>query len=196
MKTPNKRAERILLGFISGAHGIRGDVIIRSYTESPADIAAYGNLETKLGQPLPAVRVIRATDRGVIARLDGVTDRTRAETLKGTELWLAREKLPPAADGEYYHADLIGLTAVSPAGEPIGEIIAVENFGAGDLLEIRLAGTQQTEYVPFTNAAVPSIALELRTATVILPTVEDDDDAEEENAHVDEVDAKPKGRPE
>jgi 16S rRNA processing protein RimM len=182
MTKSDKRANRVLLGVISGAHGIRGDVIIRTYTADPSDIAAYGKLETGLGQSIGPLRVIRSTDRGVIARLDGIADRTRAETLKGTELWLAREKLPATTEGEYYHADLIGMAAVSPAGDPIGEIIAVENFGAGDLLEIRLAGTQRTEYVPFTNAAVPSIALETRIATVILPELEDDDDDAEEDA--------------
>ncbi len=88
-----------------------------------------------------------------MARLAGVSDRTAAEALKGVDLYVDRDRLPPAAEGEFYHADLIGMAAVDPAGQRIGEIVAVQNFGAGDLLEIRLAGARQTELIPFTDAS-------------------------------------------
>ncbi len=166
-------SERVLLGEITGVHGIRGDVIIRSYTADPADIATYGELESAAKKPVPEIRVVRVTDRVVVARLEGVNDRTRAETFKGTQLWIPRERLPPAAANEYYHADLIGLDAVAPDGVAVGTVIAVANFGAGDLLEIRVAGSNQTEYIPFTNAAVPAVDLAARRLVVVRPEVVD-----------------------
>lgn len=162
-------SERVLLGEISGVHGIKGDVVIRSFTADPSDIAAYGSLESAEGKAVPPVRVVRVSERGVIARLEGVTNRTQAESFKGTQLWIARERLPAAAEGEFYHADLIGLSAVAPDGVLIGEVIAVENFGAGDLLEIRPAGGGPTEYVPFTNAVVPHVDLAARKLVVVAP---------------------------
>jgi 16S rRNA processing protein RimM len=173
------RGRRVLLGEVSGAHGIRGDVIVRSYASEPRDIAAYGALETADGKVLPKLSVVRMTDRGVIARFAGVTDRNVAETFRGTQLWIARNRLPAAADGEFYHADLIGLDAVAPDGTEIGHVIAVENFGAGDLLELRLKDSKQTEYVPFTNAAVPEVDLAAGRLVVVMPAVLEDDDEEE-----------------
>lgn len=167
--TPPRR--RVLLGEISGAHGIRGDVIVRSYTSDPEDIAAYGVLETADGKPLPRLSLVRVTDRGVIARIAGVTDRNASETFKGTQLWIARDRLPKAKAGEYYYFDLVGLDAVSPDGAAIGHVIAVENFGAGDLLEIRLRDSRQTEYVPFTNACVPDVDVNAGRAVVIMPVM-------------------------
>ena len=163
------RGKRVLLGEISSVHGIRGEIVVRSYTADPGDIAKYGALETVQGLCLPKLSLVRVTDRGVIARLDGVTDRTKAETYRGTQLWIARDRLPVAEPGEYYHADLVGLDAVAPDGKPIGHVISVDNFGAGDLLEIRLANSKQTEYVPFTNTFVPAVDLTAGTVTVVLP---------------------------
>lgn len=162
---------RVMLGEVSGAHGIRGDVIVRSYTSDPEDIAAYGALETADGKALPKLSVVRATDRGVIARFAGVVDRNASEAFKGTQLWIARDRLPAAAPGEFYYFDLIGLDAVAPDGTAIGHVIAVENFGAGDLLEIRLKDSKQTEYVPFTNAAVPEVDLVAGRAVVVMPVL-------------------------
>lgn len=171
--------DRVLLGVITTVHGIRGDVIIRSYTGDPEDICAYGALETARGQPLPQLSIVRVSDRGLIARLAGVMDRTTAEAYKGTELWIARDRLPPPAEGEYYHADLIGLNAFDPAGALIGTVLSVENFGAGDLLDIKLGGTQRSEYVPFTNACVPTVDLAAGRLTVIMPVLIEQDDGEE-----------------
>jgi 16S rRNA processing protein RimM len=170
--------DRVLLGVITTVHGIRGDVIIRSYTGDPEDICSYGALETERGQPLPQLSIVRVSDRGVIARLAGVTDRTAAEAYKGTELWIARDRLPPPAEGEYYHADLIGLNAFDPAGALVGTVLAVENFGAGDLLDIKLAGTLRSEYVPFTNACVPTVDIAAGRLTVIMPVLIEPDDGE------------------
>ena len=170
---------RVLLGEISGAHGIRGDVVVRSYTSDPEDIAAYGALETADGKALPKLTVVRVTDRGVIARIAGVADRNASETFKGTQLWIARDRLPPAADGEYYHYDLVGLDAVAPDGAAIGHVIAVENFGAGDLLEIRLKDSKQTEYVPFTNACVPEVDVAAGRLVVVMPVTAEADESDE-----------------
>ena len=173
--TSKPHRARVLLGEITTVHGIRGDVVIRSYTADPVSIAGYGRLETKAGAPVPQVRIVRDTGRGVIAHLTGIDDRTAAEALRGTELWIARELLPAAEAGEYYHADLVGLIAVDPGGTIIGSVIAVENFGAGDLLEIRLAGPDRTEYVPFTNACVPDVDLAAGHVRVVMPVMGDDD---------------------
>lgn len=173
------RKRRVLLGEISSVHGIRGEIVVRSYTADPGAIAAYGALETADGAALPKLTLVRVTDRGVIARLHGVGDRTLAETFRGTQLWIARDRLPVAEAGEYYHADLIGLDAIAPDGSAIGHIIGVENFGAGDLVEIRLKDSKQTEYVPFTDLFVPGIDLEAGTVTVVMPQpVEGDDETD------------------
>ena len=188
MTTSTSRDRRVLLGEISTVHGIRGEVIVRSYTANPSDIAAYGVLETAAGKALPKLSVIRVTDRGVIARFEGVGDRTQAETFRGTQLWIGRDRLPSADNGEYYHADLIGLDAFAPDGAAIGHVIAVENFGAGDLLEIRLKDSRQTEYVPFTNEFAPVVDLETGRIVVVMPqaAVVDEDDGDEDHLETDE----------
>lgn len=162
-------AKRILLGRIAGAHGIRGEVIIHTFTEAPDGIAAYGPLSDAGGTRTFTIEKARPTTKGVVTRVRGVTDRTAAEALKGIELYVDRDRLPPATDGEYYHADLIGLEAVDPSGERIGEIVAVQNYGAGDLLEIRLIGRSQTEFAPFTEACVPEVNVAAKRVVVVLP---------------------------
>lgn len=159
----------ILLGHISSAQGIRGEVVIKSHTDDPADIGAYGPLSDKAGTKTYEISVVRVAKKGVIARVKGVQDRTAAEALRGTELYIARERLPEPDTDELYHADLIGLDAFTAEGAVIGEVISVQNFGAGDLLEIRLAGKTRTEFVPFDDHFVPDIDLEARRVTVLMP---------------------------
>ena len=172
---------RVLLGSFANAHGIRGEVQVRTYTGAPEAVASYGPLSDKAGTRTFKLRVVRVTDKGIIARVDGISDRNAAETLKGIDLYVERAKLPVASEGEYYHADLIGLRAVSPDGDEIGKIIAVANFGASDLLAIQLKGGTATEYVPFTDACVPSVDLAAGVATVIMPEmVEGEEGLEEE----------------
>ena len=167
---------RILLGRIAGAHGIRGEVVIHAYTAAPADIGAYGPLFDKSGARSFQIESARATARGVVARLEGVDDRTAAEALKGVELYVDRDRLPAAAEGEFYHADLIGLAAVDPEGKAIGEIVAVQNYGAGDLLEIRLAGSGKTELVPFTEASVPEVDIASGRVMVAMPAASNEEE--------------------
>jgi len=164
-----EKSKRVLLGRIAGAHGIRGEVLIRTFTAAPENIGGYGTLSDAGGERTFKVESARRTSKGVVARLRGCADRNAAEALKGVDLYIERDRLPAAAEGEFYHADLIGLPAVDAEGNPIGEIVAVQNFGAGDLLEIRLAGTGKTEFVPFTDEAVPDVDIAARRV-VVLPS--------------------------
>ena len=164
--------KRILLGRIAGAHGIRGEVLIKTFTARPEDIAAYGPLDDGAGRTL-AIEAMRMTPKGVVARIAGVRDRTGAEALKGAALYVDRERLPPPEEGEFYHADLIGLAAVDPDGRPVGEVVAVYNHGAGDLLEVRLAESGKTELVAFTDVFVPEVDLAARRVVVRLETGSD-----------------------
>ena len=185
----NKSEDRlILLGQITGAHGIRGDVILRTFTADPADIAAYGPLTDASGARPLALSVVRVSDKGVVARVKGVADRNAAEALKGRELFVARSKLPKADEAEYYHADLIGLKAVTPEGVEIGRVIAVQNFGAGDLLEIKMSGGKDAEFIPFTDACVPDVDIAAGRVTVVPPVMTgepepaDDEDPRDDSA--------------
>lgn len=168
--------KRILLGHIRAAHGIRGEVSIQTYTADPEDIAAYGPLSDEAGQRSVTITHVRATPKGVVARIAGVTDRNAAEGLRGLALTVRRDALPPPEDGDYYHADLIGLDAVAPDGTALGHVVAVQNFGAGDLLEIRLAGRKETEFIPFTDACVPVVDFTAQRVTVVRPATVDGDE--------------------
>jgi 16S rRNA processing protein RimM len=163
-------SNRILLGRIAGAHGIRGDVLIKTFTEAPENIGAYGPLSDEQGARTYEIQSARPTPKGVVARIKGIADRNGAEALRGVTLYVDRDRLPAAADGEFYHTDLIGLAALDGEGKQVGEIIAVHNFGAGDLIEVRLTGSSKTELVPFTDAAVPAVDIAARRVVVVLPT--------------------------
>ena len=176
------RDGRILLGRIVAAHGVRGEVLVRSYADAPEDIAAYGSLSAPARGRTFELRVLRVTPKGVIARIAGIADRNAAEALAGTDLYVGRAQLPAAADGEFYHADLIGLAAVAPDGRDIGRVVAVHNFGAGDLIEVALAASRRTEHIPFTDSFVPEVDLTGGRVVVILPEPsEPDDDTPDED---------------
>ena len=163
--------QRILLGVISGAHGIRGEVVIKTFTGDPAGIASYGALSDKAGARSYVLRSARPTSKGVVARIDGVGDRNAAEALRGTELYVARDQLGEPADGEFYHADLIGCAAVDPNGAALGAIIAVQDFGGGTLLELQGPAALQTELIPFTDANVPTVDVAARRVVIVRPVV-------------------------
>jgi 16S rRNA processing protein RimM len=174
-------SELVLLGRISGAHGLKGEVKIAAFTAEPEDIAAYGPLKSADGAQIFEIASLRSAGGGaVIAKLRGVLDRDAAEKLKGTELYMARASLPPAEPGEYYHSDLIGLTAVSPDGETLGEVIAIQNFGAGDLLELRPARGRQTGLIPFESTHVPHVDLEAGRVIIVWPEYENSEGTEKE----------------
>lgn len=166
-------SERVLLGRITGAHGLKGEVKIAAFTAVPEDVAAYGPLTSADGSLAVEITSVRSAGGGtVIARLRGIADRNEAERLRGTELFVARALLPPAEADEYYHSDLIGLAAISPEGDALGEIVAVQNFGAGDLLELRPLSGGRTELIPFESEHVPKVDLEAGCVTIIIPKYE------------------------
>jgi 16S rRNA processing protein RimM len=173
------KAQRVLLGRIVAAHGIRGDVVIDSYTAEPSDIAAYGPLSSADGGKQLDIKVVRVTPKGVVARV-GVADRNGAEALRGTELYALRARLPEAEEGEYYYADLAGLRADDEAGNRIGSVVGVQNYGAGDLLEVRLDGQAVTELIAFTDAFVPVVDIAAGRVVVVMPASTDDAESGDE----------------
>lgn len=163
--------QRVLLGHILGAHGIRGAVLVRSYTAEPEAIADYGPLEDEPGRVSYALTVEGATAKGLICRIEGVGDRTQAEKLKGVALHVARDRLPPPEEGEYYHADLIGLSSVTEDGSPLGVVIAVLNYGAGDILEVRAEGQKRTALYPMTGEVV--VRVDIAGGVIVLAPPEE-----------------------
>jgi 16S rRNA processing protein RimM len=148
---------RICLGQIGAPHGVRGEVRLHSFTANPTAITTYGPLETEDGRVFE-IESLRPVKHAFVAKLSGVADRDAAERLANTKLYVPRERLPqPAEPDEFYHADLIGLRAVDRAGIDCGTVVAVHNFGAGDLIELKSAASAQTELLPFDSVTVPEI---------------------------------------
>ena len=147
--------KQILLGRILGPHGLKGEVKIKSFTADPLAVASYGPVSAPDGRRFKLERA-RLQGEVVIAALKGVADRTFAESLKGLELSVARDDLPETDDGEFYQADLVGLPVVDESGREVGEVVGFQNFGAGDLMEIRRADNR-TSFVPFADSMVPSV---------------------------------------
>jgi 16S rRNA processing protein RimM len=152
---PLARRARVLLGAILGAHGVRGRARVKSFAADPKSIAAYGPLEDKTGARRFRVTVTGGVDDQLIVAIEGVSTREDAERLKGTELYVPRDALPPTADDEFYHADLVGLEVRLRDGTRFGRVLAVREFGAGDSLEIACADGDVL--VPFTRRAVPKV---------------------------------------
>lgn len=150
------REGRVCVAQIGAAHGLKGEVRLWSFTEDPAAFLSYGPLESEDGKRAFEIENLRAAKDHFVGRIRGVADRNAAEALRNLKLYVDRGALPEAEDGEtFYHADLIGLAAVTKDGAHFGEIVAVHNFGAGDILEIRRGG--ETLMLPFTETAVPQI---------------------------------------
>jgi 16S rRNA processing protein RimM len=170
----------ILLGEIGAAHGIRGEVAVRSFTEDPSAIASYGALSDKTGSRSFVIAGIRVTPKAIIAKLKGVDDRTAAEKLRNTKLYVKRSRLPDLEPGAFYHEDLTGLTAVDPVGTVIGTVSGIVNFGAGDLIEVVRPDVRETLLVPFTKDAVPTVDLVAGMVTVAPPAFAESNDAFEE----------------
>ena len=169
-------AAPICVARIGAAHGVRGAVKLWTFTEDPLAVKQYGPLMTKDGARQFEVTHVREAKDHLVATLKGIATREDAERLNGLELYVARDKLPETDEGEYYHADLIGLAAVSAAGEPLGRVIAIHNFGAGDIIEI--APPQgATMLLPFTNAVVPTVDLANGRVVIELPQEIEGDDA-------------------
>jgi 16S rRNA processing protein RimM len=144
--------DRVLLGVVAAPHGVRGLVRIKSFTEDPMAVATYGPLSDESGKKEYRVEALSAARDGVLARIEGVDDRTAAEALRGLRLYVERKRLPQAGEREWYEADLIGLEAVGTDGRNWGKVIAFHDFGAGSVMEVT-GGVM----LPFTDVAVPEV---------------------------------------
>lgn len=167
----------ILVGVAGAPHGVRGELRLKSYTETPMAIAAYPTLWA--GDPphqrlrLAAARPLK--DDMLVVRFEGVEGRDAAQALTNTRLFVARTDLKPTEDDEYYHADLIGLDARGPDGVSVGAVTAVNNFGAGDLLEIA-PPRGESFYVPFTRVFVPVVDLSAGRIELVAEALPSDED--------------------
>ena len=163
---------RIRVARIGAAHGVRGEVKLWSFTQEPMAVADYGPLETEDGAQRFEIETLRPAKDFMVARLKGVADRDAAAKLCNLELFVARDKLPPIdEDDTYYHADLVGMTAITPEGAPLGNVTAIHNFGAGDLVEIATTAGGEPLLLPFTESVVTEIDTALRQITIVLPSV-------------------------
>jgi 16S rRNA processing protein RimM len=168
---------QICVARIGAPHGVRGQVRLWTFTEDPFAVCDYGPLASKDGKRTFEIDDVREAKGHLVATLKGVVTREDAERLNGVELYVARDALPDTDDGEYYHADLIGLAAVNAAGDAIGGVVGMHNFGAGDIIEIA-PPTGPTLLLPFTNAVVPVVDLKAGRVVVELPgEIEGDDPA-------------------
>jgi 16S rRNA processing protein RimM len=166
---PDDDRKNICVARIGAAHGVRGDVKLWSFTGDPAAVADYSPFTTADGRTIE-IETLRPAKDFFVARIKGVGDRNAAERLRNVELYVARERLPaPGADDEFYHADLIGLAVIDCGGVALGSVVAVYNFGAGDILEVKLDGRRTTIMLPFNETVVPAIEIEAGRLIVDLP---------------------------
>lgn len=166
-----EKTNLILLGTIGAAHGIKGEVRIASHTQDPEAIATYGPLATDRPGLTIVIETARLNKNVLVARLKGIRDRNQAEALNGVSLFVARDSLPETGDeDDFYHADLIGLDArLAETGASIGAVIALPNYGAGDLIEVRDLRSGDTFLFPFTKAVVPEIRVHEGYLTIAPP---------------------------
>lgn len=154
---------------IVGVHGIKGMVKLKVFSDNPQGLKDYAPLCNSEGEPAFTFLSLQQHGNIWLAMLEGIPDRTAAEKLRGTKLYVPRSRLPEITqENTYYHSDLIGLAAKLQDGSPLGRIVNVANFGAGDLLEIK-PPKGASFYLPFTNRNVPEINIENKTAIIDLP---------------------------
>lgn len=173
----NMTEQLLCVGVITGAHGVRGQVRVKSFTVEPADVAAYGPLRDAAGAERFELELTGSAKGVLLARIEGVGDRDAAEALKGTELYVPRDVLPDVDEDEFYHTDLIGLAAELADGSAFGTVRALHDFGAGDMIEIDLTDGASV-VLPFTHAVVPEVDIEAGRVVVVPPqetTVESGD---------------------
>jgi 16S rRNA processing protein RimM len=171
---------RILIGQIGPPHGVRGDVFVHSYAAVPEDIATYGPLTDTSGNRQLTIKALKTAGQRLVARFDTIGTREAAEALRGLQLYIDRSQLPEAAPGEWYQADLVGLSVVDLSGTTLGRVAAIVNFGAGDLVEIQPAAGGDTVLLPFTDDYVPTIDVAGGQLVVVMPV---DDDPADEDQH-------------
>jgi len=153
------KEDRVCVGAIAGAFGVKGEARLKSFCSTPEDIATYGPLWLEDGTRSFTVTLTRPVTGGMGARLTGLATKEEIDALKGATLWADRDRLPSLPDDEFYHTDLIGLPVFDAGGVQIGKVRAVQNFGAGDILEIFAPGRKTTLMLPFTRAVVPTVDL-------------------------------------
>jgi 16S rRNA processing protein RimM len=151
---------RVCVAKIGAPHGVRGEVKLWPYTADPMAVKDFGPLETEDGTRSFTIEALRPAKEFLVARFKDVSDRNAAETLCHIELYVARERLPEPDDDEFYHADLIGLAVVDTRGAALGTVIAVHNFGAGDIIEMQRNDNRATVMLPFTDVVVPEIDID------------------------------------
>jgi 16S rRNA processing protein RimM len=162
-------SDLICIGAIAGSFGVSGEVRLKSFCSEPTDIASYGPLVTEDGNRTFHITLTRPVSGGLGARINGITSKEEADALRGTSLYVQRDRLPSLPDDEFYHADLIGLSAYDTGGELIGKVSAVYNHGAGDILEISTNRHKSALLLPFTLAIVPNVDLTAGRIVVDLP---------------------------
>lgn len=151
--------EKVCIAVITGAHGVRGQVRVKSFAAEADGLTAYGPLTDAGGTRRFRIEPAGVSRGQMLARIEGVRDRRDAEALRGVELYVERDRLPPPEEDEFYHADLVGLTVRDPDGNELGTVRAMHNYGAGDLIEIARPDGR-VEIMPFTRAVVPVVDLD------------------------------------
>ncbi|UIJ72015.1 ribosome maturation factor RimM [Aurantimonas sp. HBX-1] len=188
--SPSAPAHPVLLAVVGGAHGIKGECRVRSLTEDPTALGAYGPLFDAAGNRY-TVKSARAQKNVVVVRFAEVTDRNHAERINGRELFVDRSVLPePEDDDEFYLGDLVGLAVQTIAGDPVGKVVAFHDFGAGDIVEIQPPGGP-TLMIPFSAAAVPELDVDAGVMIVdpvaagLVETQDDDEPGPDDGAPTD-----------
>jgi 16S rRNA processing protein RimM len=170
----------ILVGRVSGAFGVRGEVRISAYTEDPLALVRFKTLLREDGSHGLTLQGGRTAKDGVVTRCPEIATKEAADAMRGLRLYVPREALPKVADeDEFYLADLIGLAAATPEGQALGKVKAVQNFGAGDILEIEPGAGRATVFIPFSHAHVPQVLIG-EGRIVVVPPVDDPEAKPEE----------------
>lgn len=152
-------SDLIEVGAIAGAYGVRGEVRVKSYCAVPEDIETYTPLWTEDRAQQINLAILRPIKNGFAARITEIATKEEADALRGIKLYAERDQLPSLPDDEFYHADLIGMDVFDTGGVLLGRVKSVQNNGADDLLDMQLAGSSETVFLPFTKAAVPTVDL-------------------------------------
>ncbi len=164
-------ADRLIaVGRVAGAFGVRGEVRIAAFTEDPLALGRYRALKRQDGSPALTILTAREAKGGVVARCEGVESKEQADALRGLRLFVSRDALPEPDEDEFYLADLIGVAVLTPEGERIGKVKSVQDFGAGDILEITPEEGGATWYLPFTREAVPEVRIAQGELVAVRPT--------------------------
>lgn len=173
-------SNRILMAQVGSAHGIQGEVRLKAFGDDPLALTDFGTLVSDDGQTYRITSLRPAKGQMLVARFKGIGDRTAAEALNGTKLYVDRDQLPDPEEDEFYQTDLIGCRAIDETGEIVGTVLAVPNFGAGDLLDLELSDGS-TLLVPFSEDYVPEIDIARRIVTVAsLEKFQTTDEAEDD----------------